>query len=86
MTARPVIATAGNVLAPALAALHALGYAVSRVPESPSLLRAESAEVTLIAEDPLLLLGLAKLFELRGADWQASNAELETWLAFDKEA
>ncbi len=49
MSTRPVIATAGNVMAPALAALRGLGYVVSRMPGDRSLLKAESAEVSLAA-------------------------------------
>lgn len=82
MTKKAVIASAGNTMAPALAALGALGYVVSRI--DGSLMKAQSVDVSLVAEDPLLLLGLAKLFEMRGASWQASDEELRTWLSFDE--
>jgi Holliday junction resolvase len=71
-------------MAPSLAALKRLGYAVYRIPGSGSLLKAESADVSLVAEDPLLLLGLAKLFEVRGASWQASDEEVDAWLALEE--
>ena len=75
------IAAAGNTLAPALAALQALGYVVSVV--NDSILRAESAEAVFLAEDPLQLLGLIKMHEVRGNNWQPSDAEVDAWLAFD---
>lgn len=84
MSERVVIAAAGNVMAPVLAALKALGYVVSRVPGSAALLKAESTEASLVAEDPLLLLGLAQLVQVRGASWQASDEELDAFLAFEK--
>ena len=43
--------------------------------------RVEGPESTLIAEDPETLLGLAAMYEVRGPDWTASDAEIEGVLA-----
>ena len=83
MNDRVVIATAGNVLPAALASLRALGYVVT-VAEDGQLCRAEKENVALVAEDPLLLLGLVKLYELKGREWRPSDAEVEAYLTFDE--
>lgn len=83
MTGPVTISAAGNTMAPALASLRALGYVVSRVVGESPLYRAENALCSFTAEDPLLLLGLVKLYELRGKSWQASDAELEALLALE---
>jgi hypothetical protein len=76
------IASAGNVLSSALASLRTLGFVVTVASDS-QLLRAEGPSCTLIAEDPLALLGLAKLYELRGSEWRPTDEELEAFLAFE---
>lgn len=83
MTGPVTISAAGNTMAPALASLRELGYVVSRVGGGSPLYRAENALCSFTAEDPLLLLGLVKLYELRGESWQASDAELEALLALE---
>lgn len=65
----------------ALACLQALGLAVS---VGDGLWRAESERLVVVAEDPLLLLGLVKLHELRGARWRPSDAEVDAFLALDQ--
>ena len=80
---RPVtIATAGNVLPGALACLRRLGYEVS-ISDSGALCQARSAHCTLVAEDLVALLGLAKLHEMRGDDWRPTDEEVDAFLAFD---
>ncbi|MDR7151568.1 hypothetical protein J2W49_003544 [Hydrogenophaga palleronii] len=82
MSDRAVIASAGNVLPAAFAALRSLGYAVSLTGNGRRW-KAENNSLTLIAEDPLLLLGLAKLHEMRGNEWQPTEAQVEEYLSFD---
>lgn len=81
MSNQTVIASAGNVMPAAFAALRALGYAVA-LTSNGRLCKAENGSLTLIAEDPVLLLGLAKLQEVRGNEWQATEAEVEAYLSF----
>lgn len=82
---RTTITAAGNTLAPALASLKALGYEVSRDVGGLRLYRAESAVCSLSAEDPLLLLGLATLFDLRGENWQPTNAEVDAFVDMEEQ-
>lgn len=82
MTGDLFITTAGNTEVPCYLVLRELGYEVSRK---------EVAEEELwVASGPAgrfqsvvglaALLGLVRLAELRGADWQAPDAEIETFL------
>ncbi len=82
MSNRTVIASAGNVLPAAFAALRALGYAVT-LTSNGRLCKAEKESLTLMAEDPLLLLGLAKLHEVRGNEWHPTESQVEEYLPFD---
>ena len=85
MNTRTKIAAAGNTSAPALAVLRQLGYTVTREATGQRLFRAENQQCSLIAEDPLLLLGLAKLFEVRGGNWKPNDAEIAELLALDRD-
>jgi hypothetical protein len=82
MSERLALSSAGNILPSALSELRALGYIVS-LTDNERLCKAEKDGLVLVAEDPLHLLGLAKLHELRGCDWGPSEAEVEEYLAFD---
>jgi hypothetical protein len=84
MTERTTIVSAGNTLAPALAVLRARGYAVTRESTGDRLYRAENSRCVLLAEDPLQLLGLARLFEERGGQWAPTDAEVEAFLAMEE--
>jgi len=79
---RLTIATGGNVLPAALAALNELGYEVTLMSDGV-LCKAENANNTFLAEDPLLLLGLIKLHEIRGDAWQPTGSEVDAFLKFD---
>jgi hypothetical protein len=74
------IATAGNTLAPALAILMAKGFVVEPSVTNGGLLQATNGVVTLLGEDPLVLLGLAAIAEARGADWKPTDNEVAVWL------
>lgn len=77
-----VLASAGSTLPAALAALRGSGFVVAPAGDG-RLCKAEKGNLTLVAEDPLLLLGLAKLHEMRGSDWAATDTEFEDYAAFD---
>ena len=82
MTTPVTIASAGNTLPAALACLRQLGYSVSLVPGT-ELLRAERELEAFVAEDPLQLLGLVKLHQLRGASWRPTESEVEAFLKLE---
>ena len=82
MSNQTVIASAGNVLPAAFAALRALGYVIT-LTNNGRLCKAENESLTLVAEDPLLLLGLAKLHEVRGREWHPTDSQIEEYLSFD---
>jgi hypothetical protein len=71
------IATAGNVVVPALLALEGLGFAVER---RGALCRATRGDESYVAEDPIGVLGLVKLIEMRTWDWKATDAQIEAAL------
>lgn len=78
------IASAGNTLAPALAILQELGYSVARIPSvsgEDSLLQASREDITLVAGDPLSLLGLATIEKCRGKNWHPTEAEISSLLS-----
>lgn len=81
--AKVTISSAGNTMAPALAVLRDLGFDVTRVPGDPALLQADNEHCHLVAEDPLLLLGLATLFAHRGPIWAPSDEEVAAYLSLD---
>ena len=78
------LATAGNVVVPAFLTLLQRGYSVRRdAPSSPgqeALWHAEREGVHLIAEEPLSLLALAAIVESRGAEWRATDEQIESFL------
>ncbi len=78
------IVSAGNVLPAALASLRALGFVVTAADDG-RLLRAEGPSCTFLAEDPLALLGLVRLLELRGSDWRPTVEEIEAYLVLDEQ-
>ena len=75
------IAAAGNTVVPALLALEGLGFEVttqsSSVGETTIAVRGEEKYV---AEDPVTVLGLIKLIELRTWQWSATDSEIEKTL------
>jgi hypothetical protein len=84
MSPKTTIATAGNTIIPAYLALLQKGYSIScesRAGAAKELWVAEDASTRFIAEDPLLLLGLVGLYEIRGERWPATDSEIEEFLA-----
>jgi hypothetical protein len=72
-----MIAEAGNTLVPAVLALEAVGY---RVSQEGGQFIATSARGRYVASDPVCLLGLVKLVEVRGWAWHATGVEIDTTL------
>jgi hypothetical protein len=78
------IAAAGNVLVPALLALRAKGYRVTRIVDQAGpaeTWRGEKTGEAFIAEDTLALLGLVALYEARGERWLAEDADIDAFFA-----
>jgi hypothetical protein len=73
------IAEAGNTVVPAFLALEAAGLQVSAL--DADLLEAVSAEGRYVADNPLALLGLVKLVELRGWSWEAEDEQIDAVMA-----
>ncbi len=82
MTRHTIVAAAGNTLAPALAILLEIGFAVTRGSDGSSY-RAQDNGHLFIADDPLTLLGLVKLYEMRGENWQPSDTDITAFLSLD---
>ena len=76
------ISGAGNVVVPAYLALQQMGYRVrcEKLASGEEDWIAESDTAVFSAPDVIMLLGLAKLGELRGEDWRASDAEIQDFL------
>ena len=77
------IASAGNTIVPAYLALLAKGYWVTRlgVREREETWQALKGSEEFIAEDPVSLLGLVALYEVRGIGWKADDAEIDAFVA-----
>ena len=71
------ITEGGNTVVPAILALQAAGFRVSERGEE---LVAVSTAGTYVARDPVTLLGLVRLVEIRGWSWQASDTEIDATL------
>lgn len=63
---------------PAVLALEAAGYRVTKL--DGGLFEATSLEGNYVADDPVTLLGLIKLVELRSWTWQATDSEIDSVL------
>ncbi len=76
------IASAANTIVPAYLALREKGYQVSRVgvSEHEETWQALKGREEFIAEDPLTLLGLVALYEVRGAVWEAPDIEIDEFV------
>ena len=71
------ISRAGNTVVPAILALEAMGMVVEVHPDR---VVASSELGRFAADDPVAVLGLMKLVEARGEDWQASDDEIASTL------
>jgi hypothetical protein len=68
------LTAAGNTVIPAIKALLDLGYQV-RV-DSRTVIAQKDGNI-FTADDPVMVLGLVKLYETRGDNWQVSDEELQ---------
>jgi hypothetical protein len=73
------ISPSGSTVVPAILALEALGFRVTFHAESGECLATRGDE-SYSAEDPVWVLGLVKLAEVRGRDWAVTDAEIEATL------
>jgi hypothetical protein len=82
---KPTLADAANTEIPAYLALLRRGLSVSYEPLSPGAATrywvAEDAGCRYVADDLLSLLGLVALYETRGSDWQASDEQIDRFVA-----
>jgi len=67
------LAQAGNTVAPAILALEACGYIVTQELDN---FVAKAGDARFVADDPVALLGLVRLAELR-RPWRTTDAELD---------
>lgn len=82
MSKRLFVTSASNTLAAALSTLRQSGYTVTLTTEG---YRAENASASLLAEDLLQLLGLARLLEVRGVAWPPTDEEVQAVLDLEGE-
>jgi hypothetical protein len=71
-----IVATAGNVLVPALLVLEQQGWAVQHDSEDAKPWTATRRSQRIMADDPLQLLGLAAMRDVRGRVWRASDDQI----------
>ncbi len=75
------ISAAGNTMAPCWTVLEGLGYTVTtRRTADAEIWIAQKENEELQANDPCTLLGLAKLVEVKGKNWQASDEQIAEFL------
>ena len=75
------ISAAGNTMAACWIVLEELGYTVTtRRAKNAEMWIAQRQEEKLQANDPCTLLGLAKLVEVKGEGWQASDEKVTEFL------
>lgn len=75
------IAAAGNTVVPALLALSGLGFSVTvRTSPGGQTVVAARGHEEFVADDPVTVLGLIKLVEVRTWNWQATNEDVEATL------
>lgn len=72
-----ILANAGNVVIPAIKALIDLGFEVSKDAKIDSFTATKNGN-TFVDEDPVVVLGLVKLYEIRGENWRISDEDLES--------
>jgi hypothetical protein len=67
---------AGNTMIPAILLIRELGYILT-VNQEKNEFYAEKDGNSFEADDPVMLLGLIKLYEVKGENWRASDEEIE---------
>jgi hypothetical protein len=66
------ISAGGNTVVPAILALEKLGFTVSIEGTDGEMFRATRGSETYLADDPVAVLGLVKLVEVRGWEWPSA--------------
>jgi hypothetical protein len=79
---KPTIADAANTQVPAFLALKAKGFRVfrSKMVGTEEEWVAKSSEIKYVADDVLAFLGLVAMYEERGTNWKATDAQIEAFL------
>lgn len=76
-----MISAAGNTIVPCYLALIEKGYSVTV--DSPNtekeLWRAKKGELVFVGSDPIELLAMSNLFEVRGEAWKATDEEIDAF-------
>jgi hypothetical protein len=75
------ISAAANTVVPAILLLEKLGFTLTvEKSDEREQVRATRGEEVYLADDPVAVLGLVKLVEGRGWDWQPLDAEIQSTL------
>jgi hypothetical protein len=77
---------AGNTVAPVFATLESLGLRVWHEPGAGDgkIYCAENDRFSVSAYDPIALLGLIRMLEVRGENWMPTATEAERYLKFEE--
>ncbi len=67
---------AGNTVIPAILLIRQMGYTL-KINKGKSYCIAKKDDNSFSGEDPLIILGLIKLYEMKGENWMASDNEIE---------
>ena len=70
------ISAAGNTVVPAILALEKLGFTISVERGEGEMFRATRGSETYLADDPVAVLGLVKLVEVRSWEWRSTDPDL----------
>ena len=82
LTRARALASAGNVLVPAILLLEERGYVVSVVRTAEcERCTAKRGDTELLADNPIELLGLASLVDARGPSWPATDEQVRSTCA-----
>ena len=76
------IVSAASTLAPAWLAIREKGYDVSISPNDKYCV-ARKEDDEFVAEDTVMLLGLISIYETRGENWEATDAEIDDFTTWD---
>ena len=72
------ITSAGNTVVPALLSLESLGFeVVVSANGDRAECRVTRGDESYVADDPVTVIGLVRLVELRGWNWAVSDSELD---------
>jgi hypothetical protein len=69
----------GNTVVPAILLIRQMGYSLM-VNKEKGYCFAEKNGNSFRADDPVMVLGLIKLYKMKGEHWNASDEEIETVL------